>query len=101
MTMAAALPAVVFAMGLQQDVANRLSGTCAVNDNASTIDGGGSPVKVKSKWDKQSLKQEFSNTQAKLAQTWSVDGADHLALTAKLESLTLVTPERKAIFDRR
>jgi hypothetical protein len=46
------------------------------------------------------LKQEFSNTQAKLIQTWGVDEAGRLLLTAKLESMTLVTPERKAVFDR-
>jgi hypothetical protein len=87
--------------------------TFAVNDKASTIDVGGSPVKVKSKWDKRVLKQEFSNTQARLVETWGLDDADHLVLTAKVESMTLgigasadrittlVTPDRKAVFDRR
>jgi len=74
--------------------------TYAVNDKASEVLIGGSPVKVKLKWDKQALKQEFSNSQAKLVQTWSIDGADRLVMTAKVESLTLVTPERKAVFDR-
>ena len=74
--------------------------TYAVNDKTSEIFVASSPVKVKSKWDKQVLKQEFSNPQAKLVQTWSVDGTDHLVLTAKVESLRLVTPERKAVFDR-
>jgi hypothetical protein len=74
--------------------------TYAVSDKASEILVSGSPVKVKSKWDKQVLKQEFTNPQAKLVETWIVDGSDHLVLTAKLESMTLVTPERKAVFDR-
>jgi hypothetical protein len=74
--------------------------TYAVTDKASEVLLGGSPVKVKMKWDKQTLKQEFSNSQAKLVQTWSVDGADRLVMTAKIESLALVTPERKAVFDR-
>ena len=74
--------------------------TFAINDKTATIFIASSPVKVKLKWDKQALKQEFSNTQAKLVQTWSVDGADRLVMTAKVESLTLVTPERKAVFDR-
>jgi hypothetical protein len=74
--------------------------TYPVSDKTSTIDVGGSPVKVKSKWDKRVLKQEFSNTQAKLVQTWGLDDADHLVLTAKVESMTLITPERKAVFDR-
>lgn len=74
--------------------------TFAINDKAATIIVASSPIKVKLKWDKQALKQEFSNTQAKLVQTWSVDGADRLVMTAKVESLTLVTPERKAVYDR-
>jgi len=74
--------------------------TFVINDKASRIDVGGSTVSVKSKWDKNVLKQEFSNTQAKLIQTWGVDDAGRLVLTPKLESMTLVTPERKAVFDR-
>ena len=74
--------------------------TYVVNDKTSEMVVSGSPVKVKSKWDKQVLKQEFSNPQAKLVQTWSVDGSDRLVLTAKIESLKLITPERKAVFDR-
>jgi hypothetical protein len=74
--------------------------TFAINDKVTTIFIASSPVKVKVKWDKQALKQEFSNTQAKLVQTWSVDGSDRLIMTAKVESMTLMTPERKAIFDR-
>src|SRR5262245_47851340 len=54
--------------------------TYAVNDKASEVYVASAPVKVKSKWDKQVLKQEFSNTQAKLVQTWTVDGSDHLVL---------------------
>jgi hypothetical protein len=75
--------------------------TFAINDKTSTLDVGGSPVTVKSKWDKRVLRQEFSNTQAKLVETWAVDEADRLVLTAKVESLNLVTPDRKAVFDRR
>jgi hypothetical protein len=84
--------------------------TFAVNDKTSTIDVGGSGVKVKSKWDKRALKQEFSNTQAKLVETWGLDEADHLVLTVKLESMTMGVgvdrltpvnpPERKFVFDR-
>ena len=74
--------------------------TFAINDKTATILIASSPVKVKVKWDKQALRQEFSNSQAKLVQTWSLDGADHLVMTAKVESMTLVTPERKAVFDR-
>jgi hypothetical protein len=74
--------------------------TFAINDKAATVLKASAPVKVKLKWDKQALKQEFSNSQAKLVQTWSVDATNHLVMTAKIESLTLVTPERRAVFDR-
>ena len=74
--------------------------TFAVNDKSSSIDIGGSPIKVKSKWDKQTLKQEFSSPEAKLVETWSVDATDHLVLTAKVESLTR-TLDRKIVYDRR
>lgn len=74
--------------------------TFAIDDKTSRIDVGGSPVAVKSKWDKNVLKQEFSNTQAKLVETWGLDNAGRLVLTAKLESMTLTTPDEKAVFDR-
>jgi hypothetical protein len=74
--------------------------TFAINDKSATIVKSSAPVKVKLKWDKQALRQEFSNSQAKLVQTWSLDGANHLVMTAKIESLTLLTPERRAVFDR-
>jgi hypothetical protein len=75
--------------------------TYAVNDKSVKIEVGGAQVSVKSKWDKNVLKQEFSNTQAKLIETWGLDDAGRLVLTAKLESMTLRTPEQKAVFDRR
>lgn len=74
--------------------------TYVVNDKSSEVFIASWPVKVKSKWDKQVLKQEFTNSQAKLVETWSVDSTDHLVLTAKVESVKLITPERKAVFDR-
>jgi len=73
--------------------------TFAIDDKTSRIDVGGSPVSVKSKWDRNLLKQEFSNTQGKLVETWGLDDARRLVLTAKLESMTLVTPDEKAVFD--
>jgi hypothetical protein len=74
--------------------------TYAINDKTATIFMASSPVKVKLKWDKQALKQEFSTTEAKLVQIWSIDSADRLVMTAKVESRTLITPERTAVFDR-
>jgi len=72
----------------------------AINDKSTKIEVAGASVNVKSKWDKNVLRQEFSNTQAKLIETWGVDEAGRLVLTAKVESMTLLTPEQKAVFDR-
>ena len=74
--------------------------TFGINDKSFKVDVGGSQVSVKSKWDKGVLKQEFSNTQARLVETWSLDDAGRLVLTAKIESMTLMTPDQKAVFDR-
>ena len=74
--------------------------TFAIDDKTSKIDVGGSLVTVRSKWDKGLLKQEFSNTQAKLVETWGLDGPGRLVLTAKLESMSLMTRDEKAVFDR-
>jgi hypothetical protein len=61
----------------------------------------GSEVSTKSRWDKAVLKQEFSTAQSKLTQTWDVDENGRLVLVAKVESLKLVTPDQKAVFDRK
>ena len=74
--------------------------TYAINDKSTKIEVAGASVNVKSKWDKNVLRQEFSNTQAKLIETWGLDDAGRLVLTAKVESMTLLTPEQKAVFDR-
>jgi len=74
--------------------------TYSINDKSTKIEVAGASVNVKSKWDKTLLKQEFSNTQAKLTETWGLDEAGRLVLIAKVESMTLLTPEQKAVFDR-
>ena len=61
----------------------------------------GAEVSTKSRWDKTVLKQEFSTAQNKLTQTWDVDENGRLVLVAKLESLRLITPDQKAVFDRK
>jgi hypothetical protein len=74
--------------------------TYSINDKSTKIEVAGASVNVKSKWDKAVLKQEFSNTQAKLTETWGLDEAGRLVLIAKVESMTLLTPEQKAVFDK-
>ena len=61
----------------------------------------GAEVSTKSRWDKAVLKQEFSTAQSKLTQTWDVDENGRLVLVARVESLKLVMPDQKALFDRK
>lgn len=72
----------------------------AIDGKSTRVDMPGE-VSVKSRWDKATLKQEFSTVQSKLTQTWSVDDNGRLVLLAKVESLRLRTPEQRAVFDRR
>lgn len=72
----------------------------AIDGKSTRVDMTGE-VTVKSRWDKGTLKQEFSTVQNKLTQTWTVDENERLVLLAKLESLRLRTPEQRAVFDRR
>jgi hypothetical protein len=61
----------------------------------------GAEVSAKSRWDKAVLKQEFSTASSKLTQTWDVDENGRLVLVAKVESLRLMTPDQKAVFDKK
>jgi hypothetical protein len=72
----------------------------AIDDKAGKLEVGGATLTAKTKWDKLTLRQEFSNPSRKLIQTWDVDESGRLVLKVRLESLTLNTPDVKAIFDR-
>ena len=75
--------------------------TFAIDNKNTKITVAGSEVNTKSRWDKTILRQEFSTPSSKLIQTWEVDENGRLVLTAKVESLRLMTPEQKAVFDRK
>jgi hypothetical protein len=74
--------------------------TYTINDKNSTIDVAGSKITAKNKWDKATLRQEFSNSKSKLIRTWEVDDSNRLVLKAKLESMSMMSTEVKAVFDR-
>ena len=65
-----------------------------------TVEVPGGSIKVKSRWDKGSLRQEFSSTQRILKRAWSVDESGHLILTQHVESVAMTTKEVRAVFDR-
>jgi hypothetical protein len=60
----------------------------------------GGAIKGKSKWEHNSLRQEFSSTQRKLLKSWSIDGDGRLVLTEHIESLEFNSKESKAVYDR-
>jgi hypothetical protein len=74
--------------------------TYAIDGKSTKLDLAGAKISVKTKWDKQALRQEFSNTKTNLIRTWELDDAGHLLMKARLESMTFNTVEVKAVFDR-
>ena len=75
--------------------------TYAIDGKNAKITVAGADVSAKSRWDKAALKQEFSTPSNKLTQTWDVDENGRLVLVAKVESLKMVTPDQKAVFDKK
>jgi hypothetical protein len=75
-------------------------GTFVVDGKNVELNVDGSKIKVKSKWDKGALKQEFSSSRKKVIRTWSLDTASHLILTMKVESMMMSSVETRAVFDR-
>jgi hypothetical protein len=75
--------------------------TYALDGKNSRATIAGAEVTIKSRWDKAIVKQEFSTAQSKLTQTWDIDENGRLVLVAKVESLRLMTPDQKAVFDRK
>jgi len=74
--------------------------TYAIDGKNAKMTVAGAEVSAKSRWDKAVLRQEFSTPSSKLIQTWDVDDNGRLVLVAKVESLKLVTPDQKAVFDK-
>jgi hypothetical protein len=61
----------------------------------------GGSIKVKSRWDRAGLRQEFSSTQRVLHRTWSVDATGRLlTLKQRLEGIGVNAKERQSVFDR-
>lgn len=70
-----------------------------IDGKNGTMEVPGGAIHTKSKWDKDTLRQEFSSAQKKLVKSWSIDANDRLVLTERFESATL-NSESKAVFDR-
>lgn len=74
-------------------------GTFAIDGKTSGLDIAGSKIKVKTTWDRATLKQELSTSRRKVIRSWALDAGNRLVLTMKVESLT-PTPDLRAVFDR-
>ena len=75
-------------------------GTFAIDGKTVEITIEGSKIKVKSKWERAALKQEFSTSRRKVIRSWALDAAGHLILAMKVESMMMNTIETRAVFDR-
>jgi len=71
-----------------------------IDGKTAKVDVSGTMVNTKSRWDRAALRQEFEVPQSRLIQTWEVDRDGRLVLTARVESLTLMSTESKAVYDR-
>ena len=71
-----------------------------IDGKSTPIEVPGGTIKVKSKWDKASLRQEFSSTRRMLLRSWSVDSNGRLVLAEHIESVAFKTKETLAVFDK-
>jgi hypothetical protein len=72
-----------------------------IDGKNKTVEVPGGSIKVKSRWDRATLRQEFSSTQRVLHRTWSVDATGRLlTLKQRLEGIGLKGRETQAVYDR-
>lgn len=74
-------------------------GTFAVNGKTTEISVEGAAIKARTKWDRDTLKQEFWSVRRKVIRVWSLDPSGHLILTMKVETMMKI-PDVRAVFDR-
>ncbi len=75
-------------------------GTFAIDGKNVELNVEGSKIKVKTKWEKGALRQEFSTSRRKIIRSWEPDQAGHLVLTMRVESMAMNSGEARAVFDR-
>jgi hypothetical protein len=74
--------------------------TFAVDNKATRLDVNGAKVEAKTKWEKATLRQEFTTAQTRLVRTWEADEQGHLVLKSRIESMTMSSKEVKAVYER-
>ncbi len=71
-----------------------------IDGKNATVSVPGATIKVKSRWDRASLRQEFSSAMRTLKRSWSIDGNGRLVLTQHVESIRGSTRPVDAVFDK-
>ena len=71
-----------------------------IDGKTTPVEVPGGTIKVKSRWDRASLRQEFSSALRKLERSWSVDSSDRLVVTQRAEGVSIRRRDSRAIFDR-
>jgi hypothetical protein len=71
-----------------------------IDGKNATVGVPGARIKVKSKWERGSLRQEFATALRALVRSWSVDSVGRLVLTQRIQSPTFNSKEVQAFFDR-
>jgi hypothetical protein len=71
-----------------------------IDGKSTPIEVPGGTIKVKSKWDRARLRQEFSSTRRMLLKSWSIDSNGRLVLTEHVESVAFKSKETQAVFDK-
>jgi hypothetical protein len=66
----------------------------------ATVPVPGATIKVKSRWDRSTLRQEFSSAMRTLKRSWSIDANGRLVVTQHSESIRGRTKPIEAVFDR-
>lgn len=71
-----------------------------IDGKNTSVEVPGSSVKVRTRWDRAGLRQEFSSAMLKLTRTWSVNADNRLVITQRLESVSIKPADVQAVFDR-
>jgi hypothetical protein len=74
--------------------------TYPISNKSIKVDVGAAKVDVKTRWDKDALRQEFNTRQQKITKTWAVDETGRLVLKLRVESMTMSSADAIAVFDR-
>jgi len=71
-----------------------------VDGKAKAIAVPGGTIKVKTRWDRATLRQEFSSSMRIVQRTWSLDADGRLLLKQRVEGIGMKVRESQAVYDR-